>query len=829
LAAIVTVAAGTTLAQPPLARSPHDCGPLQFVENGGQWPSRVAFQARRGPLAAWFHRHGWTMRLGRIDDRHATGVSVRLTFERSAKSAPRGERALPTTSSFFRGDPQRWVRGVQSFERIHYADLYPGIDVVVRSRGQSPEYDIHVARGAGLGQVVVRCEGVDGLRLDDDGSLLMDTAYGPIRQRRPETWLVRRDGTRQPAACAFRILDDERYGFAVEGLDDDLAVVVDPGFEWSTYYSGSADDRVFTVRPNGRGEVFVTGLTNSTDLPTTMGAYQEKNAGDWEAFVALFDPRKTGAAQLVSATYLGGSGLDEGYELRIDRTGRVVTVSGYTESKDFPTTWNALQPKFAGGLSDGFYAKLDFHGKGSRLIYSTYVGGPKDDWVNGHVEDDNGVTTIAGQTQDGFPVTKGAFQTEYGGGDFDIYVMQLETRRHPMTQRRWSTYLGGNGADGDRIDFTDRGLYVGLDGHGGALLSGRTASTDFPTSKGAYQTALSGTTDAFVARLSPDGRRLVYSTYFGGTGDEDFNEVVWDGCGGNVSAGGYTTAGIPTTTDAYQKNYVGGVSDIILVRLDTWKQGNAQLVYATHVGGKDGPATSTERIRAFKTERSGAFLFGGWTGSTDFPTTPGAFRTTFGSPPIEAILGRLDPQQPPADQLLYATFIPGNSGEAMINLSQDAVGGVFCGGVTTSTDFVTTPGAFQSVGAPRDGWVAQFDLLPDGVTKLGSSTPAHDGNIYAGVTTQPRKGKPVIGLFNNNAPPRRFGLLLLGSPAKTPKRVFGVEVWVDLNKPLEAIPVFSNSKGYAQVNMKQTELPASPAAFQFLWFWPASASNALTF
>lgn len=817
-----------------------DGGPLVFVENRGQWPEEVDFQTRRGPFTSWFHARGWTMALRQADGDRERGVAVRLVFEGSRAVAPTGAQRLPSETNYFLGnDPDRWVAGAAHFGRVRYEQLYDGIDVVVRSEGERPEYDLVVAPGADLGRVVIRCEGIDGLTVAGDGALVMANAHGDIRQTPPTTWYVLPDGTRRPVECRFRRIDDQHYGFALDAEQEALPLVVDPGFLWSTFLGGDgADDRVYAVQRSPSGEVVVAGSTDSTDFPTTLGAYSRTPGGERDAYVARFDPSQAGALQLVSCTLLGGSQDDWCYDVEVLGSGDIITMSGNTISPNFPTTANAYQAGLAGDR-DGYYAELDLSQQGAaQLRYSTCIGGPGRDFVSAH-EVRGGVVTLAGEAAEGFPVTPGAFQTTYGGGTSDVFVARLDPCRDPAHQLLSSTYLGGDGADGNRVDFVDRGVDLDLDEWGGAVLAGRTASTDFPTSRDAFQSTLRGDQDAFVARLDRDNEHLRYSTYFGGDNADALNDVHYDGWG-VVSASGYTSGGdFPVSANAHQAAFGGGNSDMAVVRLDTRRCGTAALVYSTHLGGTAAaPATSTERARGLAVESSGAFVITGFVGSTDFPTTAGALLETPGGGPIDAVIARIDPQQPPADQLLYSSYLPGSGIDVAMALVLDGTGGVYVGGTTSSADFVITPGAFQdTVAAGRDGFVGQLDLLPAGVTDIGASTPSCHGPAYAGVTTQPRGGRPDLGMFNDNAPPFAFGMMLLGEPVPAGLPFGNATLFVDLGRPFTARPVLADGRGYAQVTMPQTQLPAGTVAFQFVWLNTIhcrgrdrlSASNALSF
>ena len=179
-------------------------------------------------------------------------------------------------------------------------------------------------------------------------------------------------------------------------------------------------------------------------------------------------------------------------------------MTGTTHSTDFPTTPGPSRRPI-GGNDDAFVTKLN--PTGTALVYSTYLGGTSDDYGYGIAVDTAGNAYVTGYTAStNFPTTPGAFQTTYGGGSDDAFVTKLNPTGTALV---YSTYLGGTDSDG--------GYGIAVDSAGNAYVTGYTASTNFPTTPGAFQTTFGGNGDAFVTKLNPTGTALVYSTYLGGT------------------------------------------------------------------------------------------------------------------------------------------------------------------------------------------------------------------------------------------------------------------------------------------------------------------------
>lgn len=449
--------------------------------------------------------------------------------------------------------------------------------------------------------------------------------------------------------------------------------------QFGTYLGGTGNDYVHHVLTDASGNVYVTGRTMAPDFPTTPGAYSTTfSGGDHDVFVAKLDP--TGSS-LIWSTYLGGSGDDQPAMLAIEPGGTVLVI-GTTSSADFPVTGDALQGS-NGGDYDVFLTRLS--ADGSAVAYSSYLGGVGKETVAGLLLDPAGDILVAGTTASAnFPTTAGAYQTSYGGGSADYGDMFAARLTSGGASLVWSTFLGGAhddecralGMDGSgdlyvagwtaRIpgepgpDFPttagaydttyagDRdaalarlsadgsalvyGTFLGgadkdqanslfVAGDGTAWVVGDTASSAFPTTPGAFQTAYGGVRDVFVTKVSPDGSSLVWSTFLGGSAEEGFGTVGLTP-GGDVVIGGYTlSSDFPITPGAFQP-LLAGQSDAFVAKLTS---DGASLGYATFLGG-----SLTDRGGAGLDPWGNALLVG-FTASPDFPVTPGAFQTSVGA------------------------------------------------------------------------------------------------------------------------------------------------------------------------------------------------------
>lgn len=336
------------------------------------------------------------------------------------------------------------------------------------------------------------------------------------------------------------------------------------------------------------------------------------------------------------------------------------------------------------------------------LAYSTYLGGSNFDSASSIALDAFGNAVVAGETSSpDFPTTLGAFQSTLAAPR-DAFVAKLSLLGNTLI---YSTFLGGSG--------DDVGKSVALDGSGNAHVTGETKSTDFPTTLAAFQNALAGPKDAFVTTLNQQGNALLYSTYLGGT-DEDGGLAVAVGPSGNTVVTGLTTStDFPTTLGAYQTARAGR-GEVFVTKLNPAGTG---LVYSTYIGG-----TNDEAGQGIALDVSENAYVTGYTLSLNYPTTPGVVQPVLGGH-FDAFVTKVNPL---GTALVYSTFIGGTETDGGQGIVVDSSGAAYFAGGTLSTNFPTTPGAFQTVNA------GSFDAF---VAKLNPSGSAFIYSTYLGGST----------------------------------------------------------------------------------------------
>jgi hypothetical protein len=433
------------------------------------------------------------------------------------------------------------------------------------------------------------------------------------------------------------------------------------------------------------------------------GRYVLKGAHEVGFEVAAYDMTKPLIIDpvLTYSTYIiGASGYDGPYGIGIaaDRAGNAY-LTGVTLSTNFPTA-NALQPTLD-GRSDAFVAKLN--PAGSMLLYSTYLGGSGDEYGYGIAVDSGGNTYVTGRTgSTNFP-TANAVQPNYSGGLTDAFVAAISPTGSTLL---YSTFLGGSD--------NDEGHGIAVDSAGNAYVTGWTRSMDFTTAS-ALQTTYNGGIDAFVAKFSPTGSTLLYSTYLGGGGLDIATGVAVDGAG-KAYVTGYTRSTDFPTVNALQPTNNGGQwatrypwsnTNPFVAAVDPTGQ---TLIYSTYLG-----SSGWDEAFAIAVDSAGNACITGVTYSFDFPTTANALQpTTIGS--LDAFVAKLDPT---GSTLLYSTYLGGGSDDEAHGIAVDSAGNVYVTGWTWSADFPTANPVQPSKRGDYDAFVAK--LNPTGSTLLFST------------------------------------------------------------------------------------------------------------
>jgi len=585
--------------------------------------------------------------------------------------------------------------------------LYPGIDLVYYGSGAGMEYDFVVAPGSDPGRIRMRVGGAQKLLLNADGDLVVRTASGNLVQHRPVIYQTVQ-GSRRMVDGGFAIARDQVW-FRVGRYDRSLPLTIDPQISFSSFLGDFDEDVALSVAVDNAGNTYVAGYSTSNDF-----------GGDQDVMVASIDP--TGKtlnyiAQASGSFGIGGSSDDVANGLAVDGYGSAVIV-GSTTSADFPTTQNSFQPTGGGGDYDAFLMRLD--PTGQNLIYATYLGGSGDDEAWSVKIDATGNTYLTGDTtSNDFPATTGVYRTTNSGAT-DGFIAKFDNGGN----RIWATYFGGN---------SDENSYaIAIDPAGNSYVTGFTDSGNFPT-QNAFQGTYRGGDDAFVLKLNSSGTQLVYSTFLGGTGDEQGIGIALDPSLNAYVTGATSSQGFPTTSGA--PVYQGGDSDMFVTKL---APDGHSLAYSTLIGSH-----GTDQAWGIAVDVAGNAYVVGDTDSDQFPVSGDAQQKSRKG----GLEGTITELRPDGMGMIYSSFLGGSSDDSVQAISLDAAGTVYLVGYTSSDDFPLTSGVFQSDpgGGSADAFVVKYSFPTVGPAV--TSNGVVNGASFASGPVAPGS---IVSIFGNN-------------------------------------------------------------------------------
>ncbi|MGD2092317.1 MAG: SBBP repeat-containing protein, partial [Candidatus Aminicenantes bacterium] len=580
----------------------------------------------------------------------------------------------PTTHkvNYFKGkDNSQWHTQIPTSKAVYYKNLYKNTDLKIYGLEKQIEYDWVVKPGGNPGDIRFQYREVKEVSIDEQGNLVVRTAFGKWIHKKPSAY--QEIGKAQAAGCTNRRIEvdvkfkkagENTYSFVLGEYDKDCELIIDPMVvAFSTYLGGSLNEELFDIAVDGTGALIAVGYTYSTNFPAS-GAYQGTLAGPSDSFISKFSADGT---SLVFSTYLGGSDHDAIKSIRLGSDG-VIYVGGVTLSTDYPTV-SPYQGSNAGGPQDGLISKLS--ADGATLLYSTFLGGSGRDYVEGIAVNSSGEICVAGITHSSdFPL-QNAYISTYDGGSIedygDAFASKLSASGGSLV---YSTYLGKSGLDNAydiAVDSSGAAYVVGtttctnfptisafqstlggstdgfitkfpasgtppvfstylggyqgdiiydihIDGSGGVYVSGRTSSSDFPTSSGAFQYSKPGGSgtydyDGFIGKFTSTGTR-VYTTYLGASGGiTEINGITVDSSGAAYVTGFTESPNFPLQ-DAFC-TLLNSTRDAVTVKLSANGSG---IDFSSYLGSGD-----FAQGQGIGVDSSGAIYLGGNTG-TALPT-----------------------------------------------------------------------------------------------------------------------------------------------------------------------------------------------------------------
>jgi hypothetical protein len=726
------------------------------------------------------------------------GIALREEFVGAKVSGIKGEGESVTKVSYFKGnDPSKWKTNIATYEVVTLGEVYDGIELKLKAHGNNVEKLLYVKPGADPNQIKISLSGLQpsenppplspsvrgtggcpppagaggglgarhgleaslpvrvstqtgGLGVNDHGELVAETELGPVKFTKPVAY-QEIDGKRVDVAVEYSIQNPEDVGWVKQSAPNKNGLNQSNGLEASGKRQIISGEKGMGRKgkhlaanlkpPTSNPKSAIVRLSNHDEVQNPKSEYGFKVASYDKTKELVIDP-------LLASTFLGNGG-DTGYSIAIDSGGNIY-VAGFTYSIGFPITAGAYNTNNNGG-EDVFVSKLN--GDLTSLLASTYLGGQSSDSprvTSALAIDSSGNLYVAGLTYSpDFPTTPGAFDTSFNG-DNDTFVSKLNGN---LTNLLASTFLGGS-------DFEEFGA-IAIDPGGNIYVSGRTFSSNFPISAGAYDIFYNNGGDAFISRLNGDLTNLLASTYLGG-GYDDICYSIAIVSNENLYIAGYTySEDFPTTAGAYDTSFNSVDSSYPDVFISKINGDLTNLLSSTYLGG------SLSDVAIIFPGSNGDVYVVGTTLSSNFPTTPGAYDTSYngGDYDIDIFLSRLSGD---LTSLIASTYLGGSSLDtfyAIGAMAMDSYSNVYVFGVTSSPDFPTTPGAFDtSFNGDIDTFVSKFNgnltnLLAS--TYLGGTsrdeaygmTRDSDGNVYVFGTTSSSNFPTTPGAYDTSNKP----------------------------------------------------------------------------
>ena len=698
--------------------------PLSFEENRGQTDSQVKFLSRSSGYNLFLTSTQAVFRFREPDSgsgseatqgrQNPASASLRMKL-RGANPAPRiaGADQLPGKANYFIGaDHTKWRTNIPTYAKLKYENVYAGVDLVFYGSERRLEYDFIVAPEADFRAITLGFEGADRVEVDGNGDLVLDTAAGEVRQKRPLIY-QEVNGVRHTIAGRYRLNEDKGQKeegesqelithhsslvtFEVGEYDRTRPLIIDPVLVYSTFLGGSGADRGLGISVDMQGNAYVTGETSSPDF---VGGGTPDPGGLPQIFLAKMNA--TGNALVYSAV-IGGGFTDRGSAIAVDFQGNAY-VAGETKSSDFPTVPPPppcdLCPPPSEIPSNGFVLKLN--ADGSSLGYSRQIGGSGEDRFHAIALGPDGGAYITGETSSrNFPVTPGALGYAALPSDpCQIPVVKLNADG----SIGYAAVIGGNTGSG-----ISRGFGIGVDEDCDPMTIGPTTARDFAQvgggspDPGAYPT---DDENIFAMKLNPTLSAFVYSRVIGGNTGMGISRAlaVAVGPGGVAYLTGETSApDFPVTPGAI--GYAAIPSDpcsIPVVKLNA----DGSIGYAALIGGHTGSGIS--RGFGIAVDQSCIPMIVGDTSARDFPLTPGRFGS-YPTDPDDTVALKLNMT---GSALIYSAAIGGNTGSGASRangVAMDSAGNAYLTGETSAIDFPTASFDHTYNGGPTDAFVLKL-------------------------------------------------------------------------------------------------------------------------
>ncbi len=550
--------------------------PLRFEKNMGQVAGEVAYYSHGNGYAFYLTPEESVMVLSRTlpeekpshPDEETESVIERSVVRMklvggNPNPAISGEDLLAGTSNYFHGeDTSRWRRGIPGYERVHYENVYPGIDLEYYGNEGKLEFDLTVKPGANPNQIELEFNGADSLFLDDKGNLVLETAVGRVIQKAPKIYQTIK-GERRPVSGNYQLLAENRVSFQTGPYDTSRELIIDPILTYATFLGGSDEESWMSIDIDSDGNMYVTGKVDSTDFPTTAGSLQPNHVPSTSGLVSFITKINAAGNTLAYSTYISHVFIRD---IEVDSSGNALVCGRVVDNLPLANAWDSTP----NGDNDAFFLKLN--ATGNQILHSSYLGGSSGETCTHITQDSLGNIYLADTTHSTDFPTLNPLQSTLNGPS-DVYVAKFNASANTLL---YSTYLGGS--EGEWFE----GLAV--DSQSNIYVAGFTRSANFPTAN-AFQTTnpSAGTEDTgFLTKIASNGGSLVYSTFLGGTNQDNVRDLWVDDSGQAYLTGRSWSGDFPLVNPIYPTKKSTGKSSPVLSKFDS----SGNLIFSTFLGGE---------------------------------------------------------------------------------------------------------------------------------------------------------------------------------------------------------------------------------------------------
>lgn len=592
-----------------------------FIPNKGQWNHHILYAAFAQNKTISVTPTSLTFDYFQFEENENSlkkqGHTLELIINSANLRPGIGYDESPWYLNFFLGkNPNNWVSNLHGYRRVFLENILPKIDLNLRFEESFPRYDFVVKPGGVPTSIKLRFEGSEEIFTDGKNIFIM-TRFGEVIIGKLFTYQIE-NGQEIEISSYFIQTNHNEFSIQVEKYNPNNILIIDPIVSMS-YLGGSANDAFVDGIEIYTGKLLATGWTESFNFHITPGVYDTTFNENRDIFVSLLDVQYANR-DLIFSTFLGGASVDYPVGIGYDDVGNIY-VAGTTNSSDFPLV-NPIATSINGGF-DIFVTKMN--GEGTSLIYSTFLGGNKDDIATaGKLAPDKAFFVTGYTTSTNFPTTGGAFQSTIKGRK-DIFLIKLSSSGRLI---EYATYIGG----GD----DDEPYAMALSPSNNIYIVGRTKSSDFPIIPyrtwggyildSPYDRTYNGGWDAFAIKMLGDGGKIDYSTYFGGTADDIARVVNYTSDEVIIFAGEtyketVSQPSFPISSNPYQSTHKGGaeifvtkLSNILTSSIGGRTLKRQDLLFSTFIGG-----SSNDFPASIDLLKNNSIALSGHTNSTNFP------------------------------------------------------------------------------------------------------------------------------------------------------------------------------------------------------------------